>query len=759
MPNFRGKGQGMKSKIIAMLIVLLSLLQLVVPISNQELVFFSIYGASTIIFWDFYRKIRRKKESYFLFACILLFVLGLGVWKREWVIGLYQEYSKEMLLLLLIPCFTLFALLIESKIIIVMPALFLFLVFAAIKELAINKVGVAAIMYLLLFSFIEYGGVSLYGKEERKRLEGFFLLPLGICICLLALPVSQKPYPFTALKQAWKQIQEGAVSIYTEFSLFVTNRNSDFTIQFTGYSEEGIVGGSLLSSDKPALSIRMSSGPYGNLYLAGNIQNHYENNTWSFISGEDSIILEQELKIDMLELLYALYQLGYTNEITTYIKQSVATLTYQGMYTKDMFFPHKTYEFRQIEDYTSLVNKVTAFHPLKEGDSYSFRYIVPNYGSGKLEEFIKQREGVKYQEVQMDNTEFTAYIVQNYPKLREYVPKIGFEAILSGRVKQIYRDYMQIPEYMREEMGRLAKEITASAKTDYEGLQQIEAYLQEYQYTLTPPIPKKDAIKEFLLETKEGYCTYFTSAFVLLSRAAGIPARYMNGFMVPLYSEGKQEYIIESHLAHTWPEAYIEGVGWVSFEPTTGFFNYHNLPWEYQKETKKPKPESGLPDKEEIVENLELEIEQAEEISSPLIQEITFFIWQVGIGCICFFPFLVCGFGAFRLYRRKKRYQAAGNEEKVLQLFSYELLLLKGIGIGHKAEETIKQYQERVFYIKPQFEGAGLKEMFQIYMDSYYGKVHPKEEEIEKVVFCVKETEKCYQGIRKIIIVFWKCFT
>ena len=158
----------MKSKIIAMLIVLLSLLQLVVPISNQELVFFSIYGASTIIFWDFYRKIRRKKESYFLFACILLFVLGLGVWKREWVIGLYQEYSKEMLLLLLIPCFTLFALLIESKIIIVMPALFLFLVFAAIKELAINKVGVAAIMYLLLFSFIEYGGVSLYGKEERK---------------------------------------------------------------------------------------------------------------------------------------------------------------------------------------------------------------------------------------------------------------------------------------------------------------------------------------------------------------------------------------------------------------------------------------------------------------------------------------------------------------------------------------------------------------------------------------------------------------
>ena len=119
MPNFRGKGQGMKSRIIAMLIVLLSLLQLIVPISNQELVFFSIYGASTIIFWDFYRKIRRKKESYFLFVCILLFFLGLGVWKREWVIMLYQEFPKEMLLFLLIPCFTLFGLLIESKIILV----------------------------------------------------------------------------------------------------------------------------------------------------------------------------------------------------------------------------------------------------------------------------------------------------------------------------------------------------------------------------------------------------------------------------------------------------------------------------------------------------------------------------------------------------------------------------------------------------------------------------------------------------------------
>ena len=70
------------------------------------------------------------------------------------------------------------------------------------------------------------------------------------------------------------------------------------------------------------------------------------------------------------------------------------------------------------------------------------------------------------------------------------------------------------------------------------------------------------------LETKRGYCVQFTSAMVMLSRAAGIPARMAVGFL-PGSIDGDDRVVRVSD-AHAWPELYFPRLGWVRFEPTPG---------------------------------------------------------------------------------------------------------------------------------------------------------------------------------------------
>ena len=84
--------------------------------------------------------------------------------------------------------------------------------------------------------------------------------------------------------------------------------------------------------------------------------------------------------------------------------------------------------------------------------------------------------------------------------------------------------------------------------------------------------PEIDTTEEFLdhliFEKRTGYCVYYATAFVLLARHEGIPARYVQGFIVS--PEKYTSVKVTGNSAHAWPECYIRGLGWVAFEPTPG---------------------------------------------------------------------------------------------------------------------------------------------------------------------------------------------
>ncbi len=129
--------------------------------------------------------------------------------------------------------------------------------------------------------------------------------------------------------------------------------------------------------------------------------------------------------------------------------------------------------------------------------------------------------------------------------------------------------YLQLPKVDRR-VSQLARQVTASATTDYDKALAIEDYLRtRYGYSLqlasTPP---PDPLVYFLFERHEGHCEYFASAMAVMLRVLGVPARLVNGFRTGEFNDLTGNYIIRGRDAHSWVEAYIPAYGWIAFDPT-----------------------------------------------------------------------------------------------------------------------------------------------------------------------------------------------
>ena len=73
---------------------------------------------------------------------------------------------------------------------------------------------------------------------------------------------------------------------------------------------------------------------------------------------------------------------------------------------------------------------------------------------------------------------------------------------------------------------------------------------------------------EFLFQTKTGYCEHFSSAFVFLMRAAGVPARVVTGYAGGYRNPVGDYWIVRNSDAHAWAEVWLAGRGWVRVDPT-----------------------------------------------------------------------------------------------------------------------------------------------------------------------------------------------
>ena len=133
--------------------------------------------------------------------------------------------------------------------------------------------------------------------------------------------------------------------------------------------------------------------------------------------------------------------------------------------------------------------------------------------------------------------------------------------------------YLDLPADTRRWATELLSEITNGSETEGEKISRIQSYIRDSAvYDLsTARMDSRytDFAKWFLEESETGYCVHFATAATLLLRAAGIPARYVEGYMVSC-SPGT-DVVVSNREAHAWAEYYDSGSGaWRVLEATPG---------------------------------------------------------------------------------------------------------------------------------------------------------------------------------------------
>ncbi|WP_025680335.1 DUF4129 domain-containing transglutaminase family protein [Paenibacillus massiliensis] len=209
-----------------------------------------------------------------------------------------------------------------------------------------------------------------------------------------------------------------------------------------------------------------------------------------------------------------------------------------------------------------------------------------------------------------------------YPRtytLISQVPVIPERELRSKSFSELYgnrdlEEYLQMPGSFPDRVTELAETITESADTPYEKVGLLQQYLQQnYTYTNNPDLSRsnsEDFVEGFLFDIREGYCDYFSTSIVMMSRSLGIPARWVKGyapgqitFNEQAASASQEEnmiaYSVTNADAHSWAEVYFgEEYGWIPVEATPGF----DMPLLTQSEDSQPVQAPELEEEEQAQE-------------------------------------------------------------------------------------------------------------------------------------------------------------
>jgi hypothetical protein len=170
----------------------------------------------------------------------------------------------------------------------------------------------------------------------------------------------------------------------------------------------------------------------------------------------------------------------------------------------------------------------------------------------------------------------------------------ALRGVYDERYQDMISQYTQLPGHLQPNgsTAQLAREVTQNITDPYSRAQALEQHLRRaYRYSLEVKDPPEDVdfAAHFLFETKEGYCTYFATAMTVLARSAGLPARYVEGFLVHPNATGTT--VVTGEQAHAWTEIYFAGLGWVAFDATASQHEDEPGPDENSPEEGQPSPE------------------------------------------------------------------------------------------------------------------------------------------------------------------------
>jgi len=130
---------------------------------------------------------------------------------------------------------------------------------------------------------------------------------------------------------------------------------------------------------------------------------------------------------------------------------------------------------------------------------------------------------------------------------------------------------LQLPPYAHKKTIALASKWREETDNPQEIINRALTLFnsEDFYYTMTPPVLQGDNVDEFLFRTRQGFCEHYASAFVILMRGAGIPARIVTGYQGGSFNPVGEYFNVYQRDAHAWAEVWLDGSGWVRVDPTS----------------------------------------------------------------------------------------------------------------------------------------------------------------------------------------------
>ena len=133
-----------------------------------------------------------------------------------------------------------------------------------------------------------------------------------------------------------------------------------------------------------------------------------------------------------------------------------------------------------------------------------------------------------------------------------------------------WQDYLALPEATRQGAAPYLAQLDPNASNTEKAELIAALVLGSARYDLDPgkmPPSEPDFALWFLERSSRGYCIHFATAATVLLRAAGVPARYVTGYMLET-TAGESVTVTEEN-AHAWAEYYEPSLGlWIPLEAT-----------------------------------------------------------------------------------------------------------------------------------------------------------------------------------------------
>ncbi len=619
--------------------------------------------------------------------------------------------------------------------------------FAGLIVLMANGVRVPHLGSVVVIVLLVMSVTELLRQKSGKQKKGsgarflMYIAPVFLIYGALVytMPAPEKPYDWATFRDAYRVIEERV----RKFSQnLVLNRGRAYSFSYSGFSEDAYLGGDVRAADRENLVLDMRYRLGSTLYLEGRIMDTFDGKEWIISENPEG----SDYALDSFMTFYAVSEFDPSYP-ADYLTRDEMTVTYRYLKTDAVFLPQKCY-FLESENNEKLKTDADGnlfFRGRRGyGTAYRVKYSRMNLGSPYFRTLLESEPlPPDPEELNRQYYRFTSgdspYMVQD---LKDYS-------------ERMHRIFGQAPEISGETAAYLEEALQGTEEGSLDRLYRIEELLSSYEYSASPGrLPKSignetDFLDYFLLEKRSGYCSYFATAFVLLARNEGYPARYVQGFLVSPGDSGTM--IVKSSMSHAWPEVFMDGIGWIPFEPTPGYASYRYTAWRTaQREEKESSDGSGTGMMPE-----ELPTEEGEAFDPDLIrpapeeeEEFDFhLLYRVIRSVLLSLGVLLALLVLFVIFERiilRIRYLRKDPKGRFILSSERLLLMLAAFGVRRRDNETIRELSIRARKTLPL--NADALSFLNDYEAVLYGGSFREKQARGKLDSC---TEELYKALRE----------